>query len=368
MFLVFLFCWGIYGYLLWRWSRWAPPSFSSGSASTVAIIIPVRNEEKNLATCLDSLLQQTYPPTEIWVIDDHSEDGTLLLAHQYAEKEPRIRVLSLPPTKWGKKEAIRLGIQHASADVILTTDGDTRHEPDTVEKMAAPFTHPAVQAVGGWVRLKAASGLLNAFQRIEVAGLLTLTAGSWKRGEPITANGALLAYRRSTFWEVDGWGPAQLHPSGDDDLLVQRIYLRYGPSSLLFSEAIVETQAAPTWEAFLQQRLRWLSKRGLYRLSFPRIGLALLALTQASLPIALWLYPLFGAIGWIGLGMWQSYIARKGLSQTRSENPPLLYWGVSVLLYPLYVVGVSLLSLLRPQFSWKGRIFSSKVLQKGELL
>ncbi|MCH5689775.1 hypothetical protein LWM68_39450 [Niabella sp. W65] len=66
-------------------------------------------------------------------------------------------------------------------------------------------------------------------------------------------NGANLAYKREVFYEVDGFKGIDNIASGDDMLLMHKIWKRY-PNQIGYlkaKEAIVETEAAPTWKAFL---------------------------------------------------------------------------------------------------------------------
>ncbi len=349
--------WIGYLYLLWRWGRWFPLAIGSAPEvrERVAVLIPARNEAHTLPMCLKSLLAQQRPPDEIWVIDDHSEDDTLIVAQGYAARFPQVHVLRLPDSLAGKKAALRYGLQHATAALIVTTDADTLHEPQTLAQLLAPFANPTVQATAGWIRLQAPSTLLGALQQIELGGVLQLTAGSWSRGEPLTANGALLAYRKSAFEAVQGWGPAQEHPSGDDDILVQRIRLHFGRKALVFTEAVAETPAAPTWKAFFAQRLRWLSKRNLYPAPWTPIGLAIVALAQISLPFAVGFWPAVGIPAWLLLALVQIRLVYRSFRTSRSTPPPLWAWGAVALLYPLYQLFLTPLALLRLPFHWKGR-------------
>lgn len=353
--------WVTYAYFLWRWGRYASPQASLPSdlpPVRVAVLVPVRNEASHITACLESLLAQTYPPDEIWVLDDHSQDETPRKVAELMPQHKRLRYLRLPPGQQGKKAALALGLAATQADIVLTTDGDTLHEPDTVEKMVRPFSWPEVQVVGGRVRLQAKKGFLATFQRLEVAGILQLTAGSWQRGEPLTANGALLAYRRNAFYAVGGWNRAVHHPSGDDDLLVHRIRRHYGPKALFFTEAVVETFPVETWWDWLDQRLRWLSKRRFYEAPWPWIGMVLLGGTQVSLVLDWVILPLGAALaGWVWVQAWQFWLIGQGLKAVRGPLPSLSEALAAAILYPVLAVGISLLALLRPGFRWKGRHF-----------
>ena len=77
----------------------------------VTVIVPARNEENNLATCLGALLKCNYPKNlvEIIVVNDHSIDTT-----NYIAKTIGVKVLDLPQDKHGKKEAISHGFDYWS--------------------------------------------------------------------------------------------------------------------------------------------------------------------------------------------------------------------------------------------------------------
>jgi len=105
----------------------------SPSLPLVTILLPVKNEEGNLETCLNRLLNQDHPAKEIIVINDHSIDRTSKILSEYAQSSPnQIRVLEAPPLPkgWtGKNWALTHGEPHARGEWLLFTDADTRHEP-----------------------------------------------------------------------------------------------------------------------------------------------------------------------------------------------------------------------------------------------
>src|SRR5947209_17975851 len=96
----------------------------------VSAIIPARNEEACLATCLRSLLDQqpSMPDLEIIVVDDESTDRTRAIAESF----PGVRVISPPPLSpgWsGKSNAASAGAQAAHGEWLLFTDAHTPHRP-----------------------------------------------------------------------------------------------------------------------------------------------------------------------------------------------------------------------------------------------
>jgi len=101
----------------------------------VSILVPARNEERNIAACLFSLINQNYPHYEILVLDDNSTDKTLSIAQEVARTSPRVKVIrgrKLPPGWKGKNWACYQLFQKAQGEWILSTDADTIHSPDSL--------------------------------------------------------------------------------------------------------------------------------------------------------------------------------------------------------------------------------------------
>jgi chlorobactene glucosyltransferase len=101
------------------------------SMPKVSIIVPVRNEEKYISKCLDSLLNQKYPNFEIIVINDSSNDGTWDIIRRYKENyEQSLKAINANPRPdgWiGKNWACFQGYLKATGDILMFTDADTIH-------------------------------------------------------------------------------------------------------------------------------------------------------------------------------------------------------------------------------------------------
>ncbi len=97
----------------------------------VSVIVPARNEERNLPALLRSLLALDYPHFEIILVDDASEDATPAIARTFASTSPgRLLVIrgTGPEPGWtGKNYACAMGAAASRGDWLLFTDADTEH-------------------------------------------------------------------------------------------------------------------------------------------------------------------------------------------------------------------------------------------------
>ena len=102
----------------------------------VSVIIPARNEEASLGSCLESLVSQGAIDFEIIVVDDYSTDCT----REIAESFPKVRVIEAdpPPPGWtGKNNAVTTGAREARGEWLLFTDADTVHTPGSLGQAVA---------------------------------------------------------------------------------------------------------------------------------------------------------------------------------------------------------------------------------------
>lgn len=242
--------------------RKLPELNKSGELKSVSILIPFRNEAGNLNNLLKSLSGLGYPADllEVILINDHSEDGFKEIIQSYENSFPfKITVLSLPPQLNGKKSAITAGIKHSNSEIILTTDADCSFPNDWVQKMQAPFEISHIQLVCGSVVFKAHNFMTSIFQ-MEFASLIGVGAVSIELGNPTMANGANLAFRKSTFEKLEPYADNLSIPSGDDVFLLQKVKAE-NPNSIFFQkESVVETKPPNNFKTFYSQRKRWAAK------------------------------------------------------------------------------------------------------------
>ncbi len=105
------------------------------SGPLVSVIIPARNEARNIERCVRSVLATTYTSIEVVVVDDRSTDGTAGIVAQVAETRVRLVRGVEPPAGWfGKQWAIVQGYKVAKGELLLFADADTKHEPELIPR------------------------------------------------------------------------------------------------------------------------------------------------------------------------------------------------------------------------------------------
>ena len=236
----------------------------------VSVIIPARNEGENIANCLQGILAQHYPKvlTQIIVIDDASTDETFQIATQIMQSNTNITVLQMSPQIQGahKKRAIEAGIAAATGELIICTDADCQHEPLWLSTLVQNFEETNNQFIAAPVMYDTKFTLLSIFQTLDFISLQGITGASVFKQFHTMCNGANIAYTKAAFTAVNGFVGIDKQPTGDDMLLMHKIYKKFPQKiSWLKSEsALVHTAAAHSWRAFFQQRIRWASKAAYY--------------------------------------------------------------------------------------------------------
>lgn len=112
----------------------APVLKGKKMTKTVSILISIYNVEKYLEECLDSILAQSYENLEIVCVDNGSPDGCGKILERYAQKDSRIKVVTLPENKklCGGRNA---GLDNATGDYICFVDPDDWIEKDHIKAM-----------------------------------------------------------------------------------------------------------------------------------------------------------------------------------------------------------------------------------------
>lgn len=227
------------------------PVFPEKNPPSVSIIIPAYNEEKGIATTIDSALGIDYPKNkfEIIVVDDGSKDKTYKIASKY--KSNIVKVFT--KINGGKGTALNYGIKRAKGEFIVTMDADSVIMPDALKNQIARFNNPKVMCVSPIVAIYEPKNILERIQQIEyLLGVFLREAFASLDSVHITP-GAFSAYRKSFF---EKYGYFAVNNLTEDFEMALRI--QYNNFSIENStKSIVYTHPPKTFRALLVQRKRW---------------------------------------------------------------------------------------------------------------
>lgn len=349
-----------------EWSDAVPPP-----VPRVSVIIPARNEARNIERCLRSVLATTHTDVEVIVVDDHSTDGTGGLARAMAEDDTRVRVVTpgpLPEGWFGKQWACSAGARDATGDIFLFTDADTEHAPDLIARGVN-----AMRGRGADLLTVAGMQDLRSFWERVVQPQFFVLLVAWfggtervstaRRPTHVIANGQCIFITRRAY--LESGGHEAVRGMVAEDLALAQRFVRQGRKIVLVAgldqlhtrmyTSLHEVVGGWRKNVFVGGREaagpRWLA-RALFGVSLPAVPLIALAPPAAVIAgIAGWLSPawfLWGAVGVVAaVAFWLGAYAFMKLSPWYALAYPL------GLLVVLYIAATALVKGNR--VSWKGR-------------
>ena len=366
-------------------SRHRTPAVDTPSLS---VVIPAHDEEEKIGATLASLAEQRYDgDMEFVIVNDRSTDATRDIVLGFCERDPRFRLVDvtrrdrrLSP----KVNAVDTGIRASSGEIVLASDADCRYPDGWAAGMASHF-EPDVAMVVGYVESTRAYRSRSWVERFESTDWLSLMLTSkalthfgWKFAS--SANNQ--AYRRSAFEAIGGFGASGRAPSGDEDLLTQRMG-RLPDMRVVFAsspETRVLTEPMPSLMALLRQRRRWVSRYqhmlhyhpafllSIMVLGFQSVALALgLLLLPFAPELAPWVLTIWGlelAVEFVGMAIGTRQLDRRDL-----WGLPVVVWA---LLHPFFIATVLIWSLIKPGHwrttSYRRRFYLRRMRELGRRL
>lgn len=158
---------------------------ADGPLPSVAVLVPARNEERNMGRLVDSVLSQDYPSVSLHVYDDQSDDRTPEILAAYDDSRLRVVRGEGPPPGWmGKVHALYQLTRGVQEDVFLFLDADTElTDPNALRRMLTRFQGMDLDVGTGVTGLKGGGTIL-----VSLIGSIILSAMPWWVGKRIPAS------------------------------------------------------------------------------------------------------------------------------------------------------------------------------------
>lgn len=326
-----------------------------------SLIVCARNEEKHIVYCLRSIAAQAYPPNdfELILVDDASTDQTNSLAQELLQKVSFHYKIIKNDNQLGKKKSILKAIAEAKHPIVVSRDADTFTVSNTwLQAIANQYKQTGSDFIIAPVSIANHSGLLWGIQAVENNILTLFSAGTAYFDRPFLCSGANLSFTKKLFTKSGSYSSHLSVASGDDVLLLEDVKKLEGSriSFLKSKEAIVLTYPCLSFNALLQQKIRWASKFKHNPNPFNFLLAALVFLlnlgtlfAMAALPFVTFKFHL------------QLFVLLKllidilllFLASTFIKNKNVLWYAVPVtLVYPVYACIIGIASLIvKPK--WK---------------
>ena len=208
-------------------------------APLLSIVIPARNEARNIERCVRSALAARYPRLEVIAVDDHSTDETGAILRRIASADGRLTVVEprpLPAGWFGKQWACTAGAEASTGEIIAFFDADTEQAPDLV-----PRAVNAMRSRGAELLTVAGSQELGSFwERMvqpQVFAIMLMRYGGTEsvnesaRATEKIANGQCIFVQRQAYLDAGGHGAVRDKVA--EDLALAQLWFTLGRRSFL---------------------------------------------------------------------------------------------------------------------------------------
>jgi chlorobactene glucosyltransferase len=199
---------------------------SDAALPPVTIVVPARNEERNIRGCVTSLLAQDYPRFDVLVVDDASTDATpailadLQLSHPNDVHLRVERVRELPEGWAGKPHALHVGSGAATGEWLLFTDADTRHAPEALRTAVAIATERGLDLLSYGTRQDLPDFWGRVLMPMAYMGISMMYAPDTvndPKSAVAIANGQFILIRKATYDALGGYAAPSLRATVVDD-------------------------------------------------------------------------------------------------------------------------------------------------------
>lgn len=343
-------------------------SIKETSLPKISILVALRHEELTVRDCVDSLMRLTYPETalEIILINDRSSDRTPEIIEELKGNSQRIKTLHIRdgfPGLSGKANAIAQGMDLASGELIMVTDGDCRVPPSWARSHVAHYS-PEVGLVAGFTLLderRDDTHLFGKVQSLDWAYLLSIGAGALGMGVPLSVLGNNFSFRKQAYDEVGGYRGMGF--TIIEDFALMKTLTKRTSWKVLYPidpEMLVYSHPMPNFKTFWNQRKRW-SAGGKEIGRYGKFLMALAMLVHILIPLSLffWLTPM-SLLG-CSVVIIADFVLLWRTTGLVKRRDLLAYFPIWEAFYFCYTALFAPVLLLPTTVTWKGISYSWKL-------
>ncbi len=341
--------------VLWKVNFKASPGLLENYPS-VDILIAARDEEDNVAACLDSLLALNYPKDKltIWVGDDASTDTTWQVIEEYASKYPHVdgvQITEMVTQGNGKANVLAQLANKSGGDWIFITDADIQVPKQWVKALlAAAESEQAVLVTG--TSLVMGNNWLAKFQRLDWLYATSMLKVISDAGIPVTTMGNNMAISRKVYEEIGGF--ENLPFSVTEDLELFKAVKKLHKTVNLWSEEVLNKSAPQnSILELLVQRKRWM--KGAFELPFQLLGILLIqAFYMPAVIVLIIINPVMGIALWFL--KWLLRFVFAGISAKKLKEKVSIFDSFVAEVFTMVFSLASVIYYLWPgKIIWKGR-------------
>ncbi len=277
---------------------------STKKLPSVAIIVPVWNEEATVLKTIFSLLKLDYPKhlLSIFIVDDGSIDNTWSVVQRFKNNK---QVVLLKKENGGKHTAVNFALERIGTDLVGCLDADSFVHPQALRRIVPHFENPEIMAVTPAMKVHEANTIIQLMQKVEYGWAIFLRQIFAFLDAQYVIPGPFSIVRRKVFEQIGFYRHAYNTEDMEMALRMQANGYKIGNEST----ATVYTVTPNTLKKLYKQRLRW--TYGFIRNTFdyrhlffrPQYGhLGMIVLPTASFSLASLIYIVGrGAIDYVNL-------------------------------------------------------------------
>lgn len=336
---------------------------NSSSIPFISVIVPARNEEKNINRCIESIESSDFPNDkfEIIAINDRSTDSTPEILNDLSERYSNLIPVHLTDASKnqnlkGKPGALQAGINYSKGEYLLMTDADCAVHPRWLRTITEHFTANELNLIPSFTLIEG-DRLFDKIQALEWIYMHTMASAGVAMNNPLGCFGNNLSVKKDVFNSLGGYENIKFSVT-EDLALLKAVHQSHGNIHYLCDEnATVTTYPEKTFSDYIRQHRRW------------AIGGLDLGISAAFFVIAsfgIWLAIILSfaqGLFWLGSGIFalrvlaDSALIASSIIKLKLKKSLFLYLIPSVIFF-LAIELIMPFLIINKKITWKGQVFS----------